>query len=48
MRPGRFATSLAAIWANSIVYIARESRQDPVEKTIQDARMLWQARVKPS
>ena len=47
MRPGRFATSLAAMWAKSVVYIAVASRQDPVDKTIQDARRFWQAKVKP-
>ena len=47
MRPGRLATSLAAMWASIVAYIAGASEHDPVDLNIQDAKIVWQAKAKP-
>lgn len=54
MRPGRLATSLAAMWASIVAYIAPASEHDPVDLNIQDAKhvlsregIVWQAKAKP-
>ena len=55
MRPGRLATSLAAIWASIVVYMAPALEYDPVAPSIQDAKpalslegIVWQAKAKPN
>ena len=55
MRPGRLATSLAAMWASIVVYIAPAFEHDPVDPNIQDAKpalipegIVWQTKTKPN
>ena len=54
MRPGRLATSLAAMWASIVAYICPALEHDPVDPNIQDAKhvlsregIVWQAKAKP-
>jgi len=42
------ATSLAAICSRSMAYITRGCRHEPVDHSIHDAGIVWQARVNPS